>query len=100
MPRNPQTTTAFTVSLPVPMARQIERTRKAEHRSRSELTREAFRVYFRAKADIDEAGRQAYLNAKAGKGLSPAFDTADEFLADLHRATGRTPTMARRRRKK
>ena len=28
------------------MARQIERTRKAEHRSRSELVREALRVYF------------------------------------------------------
>ena len=100
MPRNPQTTAIVAVSLPVPMARQIERTRKAEHRSRSELVREALRVYFRIKADIDEAGRQAYLNAKAGKGLSPAFDTADEFLADLHRATGRTPTMARRRRNK
>ena len=54
MPRNPQTTTAFTVSLPVPMARQIERARKAQHRTRSELTREAFRVYFKHQAALDQ----------------------------------------------
>lgn len=100
MPRNPQTTTAFTVSLPVPMARQIERTRKAAHRTRSEVVREALRYYFRAQADIDEAGRQAYLNAKAGKGLSPAFDTADDFLDDLHRAVRRSKPLALTRRKK
>lgn len=43
---NPKNTALVTVSLPVPMAKQIERTRKAEHRSRSELVREALRVYF------------------------------------------------------
>ncbi|MGD0950731.1 MAG: ribbon-helix-helix domain-containing protein [Candidatus Binatia bacterium] len=50
MPRNPQTTAVVTVSLPVPMALQIERTRKAEQRSRSELVREALRDYFRKAA--------------------------------------------------
>ena len=100
MPLNPKNTALITVSVPLAIARQIERTRKREHRSRSELVREALRLYFRIKDDPDEAGRQAYLNAKAGKGLSPAFDTADEFLADLHRATGTTPAVARRRRKK
>ena len=45
--------------------------------------------------------RQAYLNAKAGKGLSPAFATADAFLADLHQKTGRKPAaVARGKRKK
>lgn len=61
------------------------------------LERGAF--VFRPQTIVDE-GRQAYLNAKAGKGLSRAFETADEFIADLHRATGRTPTVAHRRRKK
>ena len=50
MPRNPQTTAIVAVSLPVPMAKQIERTRKAEQRSRSELVREALRDYFRRAA--------------------------------------------------
>jgi len=96
MPRNPQTTTAFTVSLPVPMARQIGRARKAEHRSRSELTREAFRVYFRTKADEDE-GRAAAARARAGIGLSRAYDNADEFIADLHTAARRLKPKRRSR---
>jgi metal-responsive CopG/Arc/MetJ family transcriptional regulator len=91
MPRNPQTTTAFTVSLPVPMAQQIERVRKAEHRSRSELTREAFRVYFRTKAEEDE-GRAAAARARAGIGVSRAYDNADEFVADLKTAARRLKT--------
>ena len=99
MPRNPQTTTVVTVSLPVPMARQVDRRCKADHRSRSELVRDALRFYLRAQPDIDEASRQAYLDAKAGKGLSPVFDTADAFLDDLHRAA-RRPAVARRRRAK
>lgn len=35
----------FTVSLPPAMAKEIERARKAEHRTRSELVREAIRIY-------------------------------------------------------
>ncbi len=92
MPRNPQSSTAFTVSMPVPMARQIDRARKAEHRSRSEITREAFRVYFRAKAEEDE-GRAA--RARAGIGLSRAYDNVDEFIADLHTAAQRLKSKRR-----
>jgi Arc/MetJ-type ribon-helix-helix transcriptional regulator len=98
MPRNPQTTAVVTISLPVPMAKEVDRRRKADHRSRSELLRDALRFYLRAQPDIDEAGRQAYLDAKAGKGLSPVYETADEFLGALHEATRRPG--ARRRAKK
>jgi metal-responsive CopG/Arc/MetJ family transcriptional regulator len=38
--------TTFTISLPPAMAKQVEKIRKAEHRTRSELVREALRVYF------------------------------------------------------
>ena len=41
--------TTFTVSLPPAMAEQVERARKAENRTRSELVREALRVYLSAK---------------------------------------------------
>jgi Arc/MetJ-type ribon-helix-helix transcriptional regulator len=91
--------TVVSVSMPAPLAAQIERARKADHRSRSEVVREALRHYFRAQGAMDEAGRKAYLNAKAGIGLSPAYDTADEFLDALHQATKRPP-VARRRAKK
>jgi len=42
-------TTTFTVSLPPAMAEQVELTRKAENRTRSELVREALRVYLSAR---------------------------------------------------
>ncbi len=41
--------TTFTVSLPPAMARQVELAMKAEQRTRSELVREALRVYFSAR---------------------------------------------------
>jgi hypothetical protein len=50
MPRNPTKTAVVTVSLPIPLLRQVDRTRKADHRNRSALVREALRVYF-ARAD-------------------------------------------------
>lgn len=41
--------TVFSVSLPPAMAKEIERAMKAEHRTRSELVREALRVYLSAR---------------------------------------------------
>lgn len=41
-------TVTFTVSLPPAMSKQVEKAMKAEHRTRSELVREALRVYFSA----------------------------------------------------
>jgi len=42
----------FTVSLPREMLKQVEQVRKAEHRTRSELVREALRKYIR-EADME-----------------------------------------------
>ena len=42
-----RTRQTMTVSLPPAMIRQVEQVRKAEHRTRSELVREALRTYFR-----------------------------------------------------
>jgi predicted transcriptional regulator len=41
--------TTFTVSLPPAMAKQVQQAMKAEHRTRSELVREALRVYLSAR---------------------------------------------------
>jgi predicted transcriptional regulator len=41
--------TTFTISLPPAMAKQIDRAMKAEHRTRSELVREALRIYLSAR---------------------------------------------------
>lgn len=41
-----RTTSTLTISLPPEMAAQLEEARKREHRTRSELIREALRRYF------------------------------------------------------
>ena len=41
-----RTTDTLTISLPPAMAKQMERVQKEEHRTRSELLREAWRQYF------------------------------------------------------
>lgn len=43
-----RTTATVTVSLPPEMAAELERVQKVEHRTRSELVREALRQYIRA----------------------------------------------------
>jgi CopG family transcriptional regulator / antitoxin EndoAI len=42
----PRTTSTLTISLPPAMLEELESVRKAENRTRSELLREALRVYF------------------------------------------------------
>jgi len=56
MPTRTRTTRTFTISLPPQMAEQVERVAAAEHRTTSELFREAFRQYRaqRALAALDE----------------------------------------------
>lgn len=45
-----RTRSTMTVSLPPEMIAEVERVRKAEHRTRSELIREALRTYFAARS--------------------------------------------------
>src|ERR1700752_2936020 len=44
-----RTTDTMTISLPPAMAKQMERVQKEEHRTRSELLREAWRQYFESR---------------------------------------------------
>ena len=45
----PRHTVTLTISLPPDMAREVEKARKAEHRTSSELWREAMRAYLRSR---------------------------------------------------
>lgn len=56
-----RTTATFSVSLPPEMATELERVRKAEHRTRSELVREALRHYIREADTRSLAARIASL---------------------------------------
>src|SRR5437763_13655569 len=69
----------FTVSLPPAMSRQVERAMKAEHRTRSELVREALRTYLSARPSPREQPTRAE---------APAYR---EGMADYKRAANVTP---------
>jgi Arc/MetJ-type ribon-helix-helix transcriptional regulator len=69
----PRSTTTFSISLPPKMAAQLERVRKSEHRTRSELVREALRRYIRT-TDIQS------LQARLGR-LPEEAPEADELSA-------------------
>ena len=49
----PRITATFSVSLPPEMAVELEEVMKQEHRTRSELVREALRQYFRDRGSSD-----------------------------------------------
>jgi metal-responsive CopG/Arc/MetJ family transcriptional regulator len=68
-----RTSATFSVSLPPEMALELERVRSNEHRTRSELVREALRKYIR-QADLDT------IKARA-RGLSEEAPTPDEVEA-------------------
>ena len=80
-----RTRKAMTISLPPAMVRQVERVRKREHRTRSELVREALRSYLEdrfpvvvpTKAEL-AAIRRGRAEIKAGN-----YVTLDELIHDL-----------------
>jgi predicted transcriptional regulator len=85
----------YTISLPSEIAEAVEKTRKAEHRSRSELFREAVRVYLAARTSPAYTPTAAELRA-LDKGRAEIrrgnYLTLDELLASLasHRPKVRT----------
>ncbi len=80
-----RTRQVMTVSLPPEMLRQVERAMKAENRTRSELIREALRVYFHAPIRYYTptlAERRAIEQGRAAIRRGD-FYTLDEFRAHL-----------------
>ena len=89
-------TATFTVSLPPAMAKQIDRAMKAEHRTRSELVREALRVYLSVRlmpAELPTAAeRRAYRQGMA------AYKRGDYVtLAEYLDGMDRRPRRARKK---
>jgi Arc/MetJ-type ribon-helix-helix transcriptional regulator len=86
-------TSTFTVSLPPAMARQIEKVMKAEHRTRSELVREALRVYFNVRVLPTE--RPTAAEARAYRRGMAAYKRGDYVtLGDYVDAMDRSPRRA------
>ncbi|HCU25368.1 MAG TPA: hypothetical protein DF383_10135, partial [Deltaproteobacteria bacterium] len=59
----------ITISLPVSMGKQVEKVAKEEHRTVSELLREAFRQY-QSQRNLQKLARKGHIAAKAKK-LTP-----------------------------
>jgi CopG family transcriptional regulator/antitoxin EndoAI len=95
----PRTTATFSISVPPKMARELDRLRKTEHRTRSELFREALRQYMRTATVRDARARAERLSE-----VEPADDEITAIEAGRRDfASGRSETMqrvvARRRRR-
>lgn len=85
----------MTISLPPEMVEEVERVRKTEHRTRSELLREALRVYFSRRIP-EETPTAADLRAiRRGRAAHTRGDyvTLDELLHEMG-------SLRRRSRKK
>jgi len=83
----------FTVSLPPAMAKEIERAMKAEHRTRSELVREAVRIYLSARlisSELPTAGEvRAYRRGMAAYRRGDSM-TLQEYVDGMDRRPRRT----------
>lgn len=78
----------ITISLPPKMAEQVEQTMKAEHRTRSELVREALRTYLEIRHLPEETPTAAEMRAiRRGEAAYQKGDytTLDDYFHDVER---------------
>lgn len=77
----------MTVSLPPALVRQFEEVRKLESRTRSELVRQALRVYFESRYPTMEATTDERLALRKGRAALQNGDAVSlrKFLYDLER---------------
>jgi len=62
-----RTTHTMTISLPAAMAKQMERVQKEEHRTRSELLREAWRQYFESRYAVYKPTKAELAGIRKGR---------------------------------
>jgi metal-responsive CopG/Arc/MetJ family transcriptional regulator len=87
-----RTRQSITISLPPKMAEQVEETMKVEHRTRSELVREALRTYFAIRRFPEETPTAAELRAiRRGEAAYRKGDyvTLEEYLSGVDRRSRR-----------
>ncbi len=83
-----RTRQTITISLPPEMAEQVESAMKAEHRTRSELVREALRTYISIRLLPQESPTSSELRAiRRGEAAYRRGDyiTLDEYFHELDR---------------
>ena len=80
-----RTTNTVTISLPPGMAKQMEQVQKEEHRTRSELLREAWRHYFESRYTAYTATKAELASIRRGRAeiKRGEFVTLDQLLDEL-----------------
>ena len=94
-----RTTHIMTISLPPAMVRQFEQIRKAESRTRSELIREALRLYFESRYPAVRPTRAELAALRRGRAAVRRGDlvSLDQFLYDVESSTHGTGTKKLRK---
>jgi len=91
-----RTTETMTISLPPAMAKQLERVRKEENRTRSELMREALRRYFESRYAVYRPTRAERAGIARGRA---AFKRGEYVTLDqLHHELDSARHQARKKR--
>jgi predicted transcriptional regulator len=87
-----RTTATLTISLPPAMLDEIERVRKREHRTRSELMREALRSYFSRRIPEVQPTQAELRAVRRGRAAVAQGDyvTLDEFRDEMGTAPRRS----------
>jgi CopG family transcriptional regulator / antitoxin EndoAI len=99
-----RTTQTMTISLPPAMVEQFDRLRKAENRTRSELVREALRVYFEARMPEVPPTKSELAAIRRGRAAFARGDyvSLEQLLHDLehqnHRTSPKTAAKISRKR--
>jgi len=83
-----RTTDTLTISLPPAMVKQMERVQKEEHRTRSELLREAWRQYFESRYGAYTPSKAELVAIRKGRAAIKRgeFVTLEQLLHDLDTA--------------
>jgi predicted transcriptional regulator len=89
-----RTTQTMTVSLPPALIRQFEEVRKKESRTRSELVREALRVYFESRYPVVMPTKDELAALRRGRAAVRRGDVMplETFLHDLESTDRRAGT--------
>jgi metal-responsive CopG/Arc/MetJ family transcriptional regulator len=91
-----RTTNTMTISMPPAMAKQMEQVQKQEHRTRSELLREAWRHYFESRYPAYKPTRAEAAAIRKGRA---AFKRGDYVpLRQLHNELDTARHQARKER--
>jgi predicted transcriptional regulator len=97
-----RTTRTFTVSVPPAMAAEIDKVRRKENRTRSELVREALRAYIADRYPVIEPTKHERARIRRGRaeikrGQFVTFDQLLDVLDAPRRASRRQGARARSR---